>query len=87
MNNNEDRVWIADPDWVLLQEGSTAKCRYTISFRRICKVSGVAQLKRGNQWWAYCGEHLYGRRIRDGRVEVSVAKGSPMAIKAEQEVA
>ena len=77
MTIDEGFVWVADPDWVLLQEGSTAKCRYTIAKYRICRAPGVAQLQRGDQWWAYCGEHLYGRRIRNGHVEVSVAKVLP----------
>lgn len=42
-----------------------------------CPSKPVAALNRGrnwkgerrDSWWFYCKDHLYGRRIRDGRVE------------------
>ena len=32
----------------------------------------------GNGLWAYCEEHMYGRRVRDGIVEVQVYADSPI---------
>jgi len=36
-------------------------------------------LLRSNGIWAYCEEHMYGRRIRDGIVEIEVRDDSPAA--------
>jgi hypothetical protein len=51
-------------------ERETRKCRMIR-----CPNSPVAALNRGywkhtESWWLYCGDHLYGRRIRNGRIEV-----------------
>lgn len=46
----------------------------------------MAELRRsagleGENWYAYCTEHLYGRRVRNGVVEVSVAADSIAATR------
>ena len=62
--------WVADPGWstaVDLIDGK--RCR-----QKACGRPAVAALNRGYQtyrgrlprWWAYCEEHLYGRRLVDG---------------------
>lgn len=41
--------------------------------RRRCPRPAVARLNRGRRapsWWHYCEDHLYGRRIHNGRVEL-----------------
>ena len=40
-----------------------------------CRAPSVAEVNRsvfgkGNNWWAYCADHLYGHWIEDGRVMV-----------------
>lgn len=70
-------VWTSEGDfrpWRLAEpkEAAERKCR-----RPGCQGVPVAALNRGferdgrrrDSWWLYCGEHLYGRRIRDGKVE------------------
>lgn len=61
--------WIADNDWQLVSE--QRKC----SMRR-CTATADALLRRqhkrfpsGFAWWAYCREHLYGRKVEDGVVK------------------
>jgi hypothetical protein len=63
--------WIADNDWELLPEHDNRKCAM-----RGCMAMAVALLRRkhkrfasGYAWWAYCGEHLYGRKVEDGVVK------------------
>ncbi|OGT54309.1 MAG: hypothetical protein A3E01_15200 [Gammaproteobacteria bacterium RIFCSPHIGHO2_12_FULL_63_22] len=69
-----------DSDWSLAAERIAGKrCRYTVGpGNRICGAEPVAALNRGMtrdglgrvpSWWAYCGEHLYGRRIHNGVIE------------------
>jgi hypothetical protein len=69
-------VAVEDKDWRLTPEPK--RCRWTSGFspRRACAEPSVAELKRARlgatptdyRWWAYCGEHLYGRWIEDGKV-------------------
>ena len=77
MNTKEEKVWLPeDSTWRVAQDEERL-CR---SMKRVfghnfyCKRPAVAALKRrgrGGQgtWWHYCEEHLYGRRIHEGRVE------------------
>lgn len=61
--------WCVDTDWKVGNDGK--KCRM-----KGCKNPSVAALRRkhrcfyeGFRWWHYCGDHLYGREIRDGVVK------------------
>lgn len=71
-------VWVADLDWVPVQVPGVVTC----SSPR-CQGKAVAILARrtlrGLRHYYYCAKHLYGRRIRDGVVEVAVAADSPAA--------
>jgi hypothetical protein len=54
-----------DPGWRLV---AGKRCRYG---RPSCKRPSVAEMRRGyvsEQWWAYCGRHLFGRWIENGQV-------------------
>ena len=73
----ESRVFV-DRDWRVLSETERAskygrRCRYIVGATR-CPNQAVAELDRRHAvgrrpiWWAYCGRHLYGRAIEDGRV-------------------
>ncbi len=72
------RVWVADPAWVALSKNTTLRCRMTQgSAHARCPNLAIAQLRRGYRqvrWWAYCGHHLYGRRLSNGVVEWLVYK-------------
>ena len=66
--------WVTDPDWsmvpALVQD---KRCRHGGGFHnKACGRPAVAALKRSRgrrpSWWAYCEEHLYGRRLVDGVV-------------------
>lgn len=70
--------WAADPAWTTDPAVIRFKrCRYTVGpGHRVCGAPAEAALNRRRHsagarpdWWCYCGEHLYGRRIRDGVVE------------------
>lgn len=72
-------VWVEDGDWRLLPVASTKKCRMVR-----CPNRGVAELLRSwgrtpGRWWAYCPDHMYGRRIHCGRVEIQVHPDSDAA--------
>lgn len=63
--------WVDDDDWKILSEQDSRKC----SMRR-CTATAIAMLRRkhkrfasGFAWWAYCGQHLYGRKIENGVVK------------------
>lgn len=64
----------AGPEW--REGGSGRRCRFTLEGRRTCRAPAVARLDRGKRvhgqrqpmWWHYCGDHLYGRWIEDGKV-------------------
>lgn len=61
--------WRPDDDW-FVGTRSSGRCRFAVG-RRACGAPAVASLRRGTthtQWWDYCGEHLYGRRLVDGVV-------------------
>jgi hypothetical protein len=69
-------VAVEDKDWRLTPEPK--RCRWTAGFspRRACGGPSVAEFRRArlgaiptdHRWWAYCGEHLYGRWIESGQV-------------------
>lgn len=73
---NLTKQWVPDRDWRVLPDWETRwKCRGA----RGCPNRPVASLWRkyahsrtSGLWWNYCGDHLYGRRIRDGVVEHEV---------------
>jgi len=45
------------------------RCRYTVGpGHRVCGKPPMATLMRGRFPYDYCGEHLYGRWLEDGRV-------------------
>jgi hypothetical protein len=76
-----ERVWVRDDQWVVLAEHERAGryCRWGAKpGRAACSRPAIALLRRrhgaGHRWWAYCAEHLYGRRIRDGRVEIDILR-------------
>ena len=73
-------MWVEDRAWSL--EETTG---YPCSFPR-CTGPAVAVLARSRLTTSrrtvrchYCGNHLYGRRIANGRVEVRVHPDSPAA--------
>lgn len=57
--------WRPDTQWRCPSE--YGRCR-----RIGCQRAPVADFKRAYRWWAYCDWHLYGRRIRDGVVEIPI---------------
>lgn len=79
-----ERVWVPewDPDWELLGPEVERRCRF-----KGCGERAVARMNRGltrngylrELWWHYCPDHLYGRRISDGVLEVRVSADSEMA--------
>ena len=78
-NMTTERIWIEDRNWRLLGKDSVSHCRM-----KGCHELAVAEVARhhsraiaGFTWWAYCSEHLYGRHIVDGKVEVAVVPDSP----------
>lgn len=66
--------------WEVLIDIEPMGCRYTTGpGRATCRKPSVARLNRGArgarpQWWHYCGDHLFGRRIRDGVLEHQVLR-------------
>ena len=74
-------VAVADTDWLVV---AGKRCRWGASHatggrtdRHACGKPSVAELLRGTsrpQWWAYCGEHLYGRWIENGQVMHRILK-------------
>ena len=74
----EDRAWVALSPAVQLLEAWRC-CRGAKS----CPGRVVARLERSGHkrraWWFYCADHLYGRRIEDGRVWLKVHPASAAA--------
>lgn len=63
-----------DSGWRPVPQEQSLPCRMRVG-DSYCRREAVALLKRG-VWangapnlWAYCGEHLYGRKLVDGRLE------------------
>lgn len=82
------RIWVVDPDW---RVGSTRQCR-TLTNRKRCPNQAVAEFKRhtrqanvGYIWEPHCEEHLFGRRLHDGKILTNVHPDSPLAMKAALE--
>lgn len=76
--DDEQRVWVKDRQWEKLQMPKI--CRFYGGYPRYrCHNKAEFALRRSNGLWAYCLEHMYGRRIRDGIVELEVAADSPTA--------
>ncbi len=79
---DEELVWVEDREWRV--PSRHLKCRWGGRWSS-CPNPPVADLERrtypagDSQWWAYCGEHLFGRRLRDGKVELAVRRDSPAA--------
>jgi hypothetical protein len=70
--------WAPDTHWTTDPAVTTGNgCRFTVGpGRKVCGQPAVAALNRRHHiagakpnWCCYCGEHLYGRRIRVGVVE------------------
>jgi len=60
--------WVPDEGWRIGGDGRT--CRMPR-----CQKLAVVKMKRrwrgkgmGHQWWAYCADHMYGRKIENGVV-------------------
>ena len=71
-------VWVPDRDWLML--GSPKRCRHIGgSPKTHCPNLSSWGFPRSNGVWAYCREHMYGRRIRNGIVEMAVHPESPSA--------
>ena len=73
-------VWVPDRDWRVPSQYT--RCRTSNTYP--CWNSPVADLQRTDwkkrpRWYAYCEQHMYGRRLRDGVVEVRVHPNSPAA--------
>lgn len=77
-----DRVWVPDRQWTTEAAIIAGKrCRRKLGKHAMCQRPAAAALARRNGWWCYCDDpdHLYGRRINDGVVEVLVTAESPAA--------
>lgn len=60
---------VEQADWTVPSIGA-GRCRYGVPS---CKQPAVASLMRSNgrggtSPWDYCGEHMYGRWVEDGKV-------------------
>lgn len=86
------RVWVPDRSWRLTPPGDPRRCRSAGQRQaHACDRPVVAELNRGRYnyregrmrdcWWAYCAEHLYGRRLWKGRIEISITSDSPAALR------
>lgn len=71
-------VWVRDRKWQRL--GREQRCRFIGgSPKTHCPNLTSFGFPRSNGVWAYCREHMYGRRIRNGIVEMAVHPESPAA--------
>lgn len=75
----EELVWVEESaHWRLLpSHRSQARCRFFG-----CRAQAVVELQRGSKkksWWAYCADHLYGRKIENGKIMCAVHPESPAA--------
>jgi hypothetical protein len=72
--------WRPDPAWrVITPDRAARSCRWGAGYhRRACGQPAAAEMNRRRHnrnrpttdcWWAYCTDHLYGRRITDGVVQ------------------
>ena len=72
-------VWKPDPEWrVLPPTLRPPLCRRSGPGHVFCENEAVAEFQRQRsgrgEWWGYCADHLYGRRIEDGVVLHRVAR-------------
>lgn len=63
--------WLA---WRVVAEGDAKQCRDIAAGKR-CTNTSVAMIQRGRsgkreQWWHYCPDHMFGRRVDGQRVWV-----------------
>ncbi|KKM88902.1 hypothetical protein LCGC14_1254090 [marine sediment metagenome] len=73
-----ERIWVKDTRWRRLPEPK--RCRFIGGTPKThCPNTAEFGIKRSNGIWAYCLDHMYGRRIRDGLVELDVLDDSPAA--------
>jgi hypothetical protein len=71
-------TWVKDTRWIKLD--TPKRCRSIAGSPRVhCPNMADYGLIRSNGVWAYCEQHMYGRRIRDGIVEFEVSDNSPAA--------
>jgi hypothetical protein len=59
--------------WRVSSSADWKRCRYGAGYHsKACGEPAVAELNRSHwhreNWWAYCGDHLYGGWIEDGTV-------------------
>lgn len=78
-----EMVWVEDRRWDT--PSLYQKCRRG----SWCHNPPVADLKRrrshGWAWWAYCADHLYGRKLINGKVMIQVRLGSRSALRGYSE--
>lgn len=79
-----ERIWVPTREvphgrrWELVAPETSRPCRFTVGPNRAsCKRPSVARLNRSSfkdrvNWWHYCEEHLFGKRIRGGQLETRV---------------
>lgn len=71
-------VWVKDTAWIKLDEPK--RCRSISGTPKThCPNMAYFGFLRSNGVWAYCKRHMYGRRIRNGIVEIKVHPESPAA--------
>jgi len=70
MGGQEEFEWVPE-SYLVFRVGDFGdrKCRFTVALYAQCGKPAVAAIRRNTRWWYYCGDHLYGRRIRNGQVE------------------
>lgn len=69
--------WVPEPAfgwmaWRAVYPAQARQCR-NFTLRTRCTNTSVAMMNRGKtveQWWHYCPEHMYGRRVDGVRVWV-----------------
>jgi hypothetical protein len=66
--------WVEEDHWRLVHRGEEdRRCRWGAGYHhKACGKPAVAALDRGHgsgNWWFYCADHLYGRRIVDGEIQ------------------
>ena len=64
-------AWVKDTSWIKLDEPKRCR-RIAGSPRTHCPNMAHYGFLRSNGIWAYCEDHMYDRRIRDGIVEIEV---------------
>lgn len=80
-----EHVAVPDKDWRVMTNGAAGipgrQCRFMVG-RTACGKAAVAKMDRRfrlsankrSSWWAYCGDHMYGRWVEDGVVMVWVVR-------------